>query len=837
MLRLLHLRQLGRQPLRTFLAAIAVAAGVSLTVGSSLLIHSIAESERELLLALAGPADLRVVGARNHAWISEGVVERVARVDGVASVVPTVAAVGIAERRDRREVYFVAVGVDCRVEALIGAFGCEQGALKAPRRHAPVLMSAALRRELGSGAVVRTDIGRIRTDGVATNDSLNGTNRGRVAIFDLRTAQHVFSRGDRADMAYVQLSPGADRDDVRARIEKVIGPTNYVVGRGELGPSDGSGGPLLPILGIVAIMALGLSALLVYNIVSLSLEERRRDLAVAGAVGVSPRSVTAGALTEAGVLGLIGGAIGVLAGIGFAKPMVDAVSALVFEQGGGLRLGMHISIGAVVTGFVLGVLTAVLAAWIPIRRLRHLDIAAELHGRASRSEETPRRALLRLGVLGLCAAVAIALSRLAARDGALETWQPRVGTLALASSALLLFGAVGAGAPLVLGLTLRRLKGRGGPLRVALSNLVSRPRRTGVLAAAVGMAVGAAGMLAALVPSIRGAVTSGYGEAAEGRVYVSTLPLNNIGGDARLGGRVLDELASLPGVASVERTRCVRVDDALGLLGVCAYEGARTTPFRTVAGEVNVKVLQRGEAIVGTSAARDRALRPGSILRIPTPDGVARIRVAGIWAHSNYNGYMATISYPLLERLYGAEPPPGAYLRPEPGTSARELASAVERAKIDPDLYALTPSVLSARLADAIDDQVAPFWVVQRLLLFVALVATLSTLLLVGVQRQRELGVLGAVGFSPSGLARMTVAEAVATALAGALLGAIAGVGLFEVVRNAGVAAIGFPAPFRFDVVSTAASSALAIVIVVAGGIIPAWRTSRLQIVEAIRDE
>lgn len=161
----------------------------------------------------------------------------------------------------------------------------------------------------------------------------------------------------------------------------------------------------------------------------------------------------------------------------------------------------------------------------------------------------------------------------------------------------------------------------------------------------------------------------------------------------------------------------------------------------------------------------------------------------------------------------------------------------MEAANLDPDLYALTPDELAAQLADEVADQVTPFWALQRLLLFVALVGTLSTLLLVGVQRRRELGVLGAVGFGPLSLGRMTLIEGVAAALAGALIGAVGSVAVFEALRNAAAVSIGSRPPFGSDPVGAVVATALALLVVAIGGALPAWRTSRLQIVEAIRDE
>ena len=136
---------------------------------------------------------------------------------------------------------------------------------------------------------------------------------------------------------------------------------------------------------------------------------------------------------------------------------------------------------------------------------------------------------------------------------------------------------------------------------------------------------------------------------------------------------------------------------------------------------------------------------------------------------------------------------------------------------MDPDVTVRTGTQAANALADEIAVQAAPFWTLQRMLLFVALVGTLSTLLLVGVQRRRELGVLGAVGFSPLALGRMTLSEALAAGLAGAVLGAIGSLAGFEMLRNAAAVSVGVRPPFSFAPMSAVSAIALAAAIVAIG--------------------
>jgi putative ABC transport system permease protein len=839
--RLLNLRPFRRQPLRVVLAVVAMGAGVALTVSTGLMLTSLDRSIRDVLRSLAGPAPLRVVGPIDRAGVDVSVTGKVEAVDGVDAAVPAVHAVAVAESSDGSPVYFLAVGVDCRVEALLGPFGCDARTLAPQRRDAPVVISASLARELGRGAVIRTDAGRMRLGRVAVNDSLDETNRGRVAVYDLATAQRLFGRSDRIDAVYVKPSAGTDLTRLRARIQSVVGSWNAVLPKDELPPWMQLNGPILPLLGLAGLLGLGLSGVLVYNIVALSLAERRRDHAVAGAVGASTRAITVGVLAEAALLGLAGGAIGAVSSIGFVRPLVASASKVLFEQSSGIKPSVHVSWGLMIMGVLLGVLTGVIAAWVPARRARRIDLAAELHGRAALIEEAPRRARVRVALLVFAGGLGILGSYFAQRNGALEPWQSSLATPSLVVAGLFLLAAVGAAAPLVLKAVLRPLRATGGPLRVAVSNLVGRPRRTSVMASTVGAAVALACLLGSIIPAIRSTTRSEQISEAGGRVFISTLPMNNAGASARPSEKLLAAVAALPGVARIDANRCLGVSSNVQHvtgLGLCAQAWrGDTPPFERVAGEVSARAIARGEAIIGTSAARSLGLRPGSTMHIPTPTGVASVRVAGIWSTAEDNGYRVSISPRRFDELFGDERAENLYVVPEPGVSATTLARTIEDAHLDPDLYVRTPQQASAQLADEVDDQVAPFWMLQRLLLFVALVASLSTLLLVGVQRRRELGVLGAVGFGPGGLARMTIAEAIAAGLTGSVLGTIASLGLFEVLRNASRVAVGVRPPYGFDPVSALVSTVLALIVVTVGALLPAWRTSRVPIVEAIRDE
>jgi putative ABC transport system permease protein len=837
MFRFLNLRYLRRQPLRATLAVIAIAAAVAGAVAGVVLINSLDRSLEAGLRGMAGPVPIRVIGPLTRGGLAPDVIDRIAATEGVETAVPAVTAIAVAQRVGGDPTYVVALGFDCRVEAVVGAFGCDAQSLDA-RKDGPVLISSALVRSVGKDADIRTDVGRVPIEGAVVNDSLDDFNGGRVAVFELSTAQRLFDRGRNIDAIFVRPEKGADVDGVISALREVVGDQNFVLRSDEPAPWMQSRGPLIPLLGIGLLLSLGLSGLLVYNILSLSLADRRRDLAVASAVGTSPAALTGGIVAESALLGLVGGILGVVAGLFVARPLVGTFASVISESATGLRVTVFVPIAAYVVGLVVGIGVGAVSALVPARRAVRLDLAAELHGRAALEEERTRRVLSRVVFLIVGSALTMALSWVSISGGAIEPWQPPLGALSIFAATFLMFAAVGTVSPMVIGAIARYARNGRGPIRVAIANLVSRPRRTRVIATAVGSAVGLACVLGALIPATRATVVNTEVVGDRAGVTLRTLPLNNASNvDARPSKALLSKVRRIEGVDSVGGSYQHEVSDDIDVYSVWAFEEVTEWGFKRVRGEVGAAPLERGEAIIGTSLARTRGLRPGSTLSIPTPTGVEQVTVSGIWVSSFNNGFNAIVSPQVFKRLFGDQTPHGIDLLATPGTTADELAERVRAANLDPDLIVRTGAESAIALSDEIADQASPFWMLQRVLLLVALVGTLSTLLLVGVQRRRELGVLGAVGFTPSALGRMTLSEALAACLAGCLLGAIASLALFEVLRNASAVSVGVRSEYRVEPLSALLATVLALVVVAVGAALPAWRAGRVQIVEAIRDE
>ncbi|MHB8464523.1 MAG: FtsX-like permease family protein [Acidimicrobiales bacterium] len=836
--RLLNLRRLRRQPVRAIISVIAVAAGVALAIAVLVLSTSTSASLRDFGRRLSGPTALRVVGATSRGGLDATVLATVEKTPGVAAAVPIVQAVTYIADASGNATTVVALGVDCHIQALIGSIGCDQAALTKTPDTAPPLISASLARRLGPSATIRTDLGRRPLRGATTIDRLDTLNSGNVVVYALPVAQRLFVRPGRLDAIYVQPAAGVNVAALRATLQRAVGPWNGVLTASD--PPPGSGvvtASFVPLFGLLAFFLMGVAGVLVFNTMSLSLEDRRRDLAVIGALGSRTRTLVGGVVAEAAALGCIGGLLGTGAGILLAHPLTSSLSDFT-KKFAGVPITVHATLSALVVGVLIGTLLGALAAWVPARRATRMDVAAELSMRDIRLESAPAARLRRVAVYAVVAAIGVGICWLAQRHGAIEQWQAGIGPFGLIVASVGTLMTMGAAAALVARLAQRFVARSDGATRLGVANLIRDPGRTGVMAVAIGAVVAIAFMVASTHVSIRDAIAHGVRTGSHNEIVVSTLaPNNSINIDAKPSADLARRLARIPGVAALETNATLLTGHTMaGLIGVSAYQRPVFT-LSIVEGPPGATVFAQGKVLIGVGLARDKGLRPGSPLQLDTPTGQHTVTVGGVWLNGNYNGHVVDMPLPLFRQLYGDQPTESLGVLPAPGVDVQDLANRIRAAHLDPDLIVDTPSQVVNRASHDIGRQLKTFNALLRAMLFMAFIAVLSTLLLVGAQRRRELGLLAAVGMEPRQLARMTITEALTVGIIGVLLSVIGAVVMNIAFTLLVPIIVGYKDPIRFAFSSMAIWGAVALVVVVAAAALPAWRTSRVEVLEALQYE
>ena len=826
-----HVRGLAQRWTRTLLSVIAVGAGVSLVVGVVISKHSLDRSLDNFTGELSGSAALRVEGAADHGGLDASVAPRVAAVPGVQAVVPMVITITQVADSRGRELLVPALGVDCSIQALVGAFQCSPELMQ--RLGDNPVVSPRLQKRLGPSGELRTDLQAFPTAPALAVGGLNRINAGLVVLFELSASQRQFVRPGGLDELLVVAKPHTKLKNLRAAVAAAAGRTNRVVaGDAPIGSSLVAS-LLLPFLFLISLIGLVIGAQLVRNTLELSLEERRRELATTAALGATPHDVLAGLLVEGVIIGAIGGVLAIAGGALVARAFVGSLSAQL-AKATGLHIPVSTPPSALVVCAVMGIGVAVLASIAPARRAAKLDLVAELSER-TKFEVARKRSNRSLAITGTFAVVMLGLGWAGHRNGALKAWQPPALILALAASAIVGYAACAQITPRLLAALQRAPGFKTGPTRVALGNIVAAPRRTVAVTIAITAPVFVSVVLSGIVPGMRAGAETFAHAVNDGRVWVSTLDTNNTSGiDAKVTPAIEERLAALPGVASLAHSNFVSFEDSSGMFAIDGTEGPAPT-FHVYRGLSGQEAFDQGKVMIGPALARRHHSEPGDSITVPGRYGPVSFTVGGIWSSPESLGYSINMSIVQLRTVVGPRPPDYVQLIPTPGVTTAALAQTVRAAHLDPRLKVFAPEQLGVELARDFGEIAQPFKALQAALVVVALIATASTLLLAAAQRRRENAVLAALGMAPRDLAFATLIETGIIAFVATTVAAVTSQLTLLCFTWASEVLSGMVIPYRLDVRPVLIAAVVVTLIAVVGATLPAWRTARTNVMTALR--
>lgn len=839
-LRLLHVRRLTSIQLRTIIAVVAVAAGSSLALSVVLVESSTSYSLNRLTQQVGGSSELKVVGATSTTGITFRALAEVARTPGVASVIPVVQAITVVRTRGSHNQNVLAVGVSCSALTVVARATCPVGAAADARADHQIFVSSALARQLVPTSWLETDKGIQPLVGATALEALNDVGHGDIVVLPLPEAQREFNRAGRLDVVYVAPSKGVTSAALEARLARAVGPWDGVVNASTPPPAVSQAlQAFTPLLTLLAILASGIAVVLVYNVISLTLEERRRERAISAAIGSPPSVLVIGPLLEAGILGAIGGLLGAFGGVVLARPIVGTVSH-VTEQLAGIPISVHASLAIFVAGVVVGMLIGVLAAIRPVRRALRADVAAEISEREQRAETSTPATARRALIYTLVVIAGAVLTWLGSRNGSLEGWQPAAAFAGFLLAMVFVSFALGAWAPVIVGALARRQGPSGGVTRLGIANLVREPGRTGVMAVAIAATVITGFVTASYDRAINQDIAAGYAHTSRAdSVLVSTAAsANGNNPDGQIASTTLAALDRLAGVKGIDGLYGELTGHSAGQLTLVESEATPSLRGTTVySGTAKLAKFEKGQVMVGPNLARRDHLHHGSVLTLDTPTGLAGVTVQGVWNNGDAAGDNVYLPLTLQRRLFGTSDPSAAALLVSSGSTPARVAAEARAAHLGPYLKFSTPTELLSTADANAASQLTAFLVLQRALLLVAFISVLSTLLLAGFQRRREFGLLGAVGMTPGELFRMVMAEAFTVGAVAVLLSVAVGLLVLYAMLNVTPLLIGYHDTYSPDFASLFVYGPIAIAVAILASLWPGRQAGRTPILEALKYE
>ncbi|GAB2657510.1 ABC transporter permease [Nocardia goodfellowii] len=515
---------------------------------------------------------------------------------------------------------------------------------------------------------------------------------------------------------------------------------------------------LLPLSGIIVLVGI----FVITNSFTMLATQRIRQFALLRAVGAHRRQIQAATILEAVGLALVGGTLGVLAGVGLAPLLL----AIMRPDQQIVYAGFPV---AVLLGYAVALVVTILAASGATRRAGRVSPLAALRLDAV-SPVAERGLRTWVGTGAVLAGVGLVLLT---ADPSADNQSRIIG---LSGAVLSVIGVVmlsprlaAVGLPPVL-----RLVGRwsGPALRLGVRNAARNPRRT----AGTGIAITIGLTLVCAFATLSATLDSLVGSSVRDNVPVSTTILRSAaGGDSVLDPETLRAIAALPSVRTAAATRNVYADiDHSGgtdIRQVSIVEpeaiGSVLTP-ELIAGSADLRsgiLVSRNQADMLGLAVRDEVT-----LRLPGSTPIRSV-VTGIYEATELQSSVYLDVNRVPQRLQDR-----ITLIYATGVDPQQARAAIERAVGDrPDIAVLDRDVLADDYVRAQRFGFVLLYAMFGLAILVAVFGVVNTLLLSVWERIPEIGMLRAIGAQRRLIQRMITAESLLICAFGAVLGVVVG--------------------------------------------------------------
>ncbi|CAN5617276.1 FtsX-like permease family protein [soil metagenome] len=836
------LRYIAQHRWLALLNVLSVALGVAVYLAVQIANHSANQAFRASVDVVAGKAELQI-GAP-VAGLPDEVFPAVAAQPGVAAATPVLR--GFVSLPDLPGEYLQILGIDVftnepfRTFELAG-FGTGdfdiQSWLGRPNTIA-ISAEFARRHGLTSGDVLRAQVNgvnhQLRIGFVLQFSGLEAADP-RFATMDIGWAQELFGRRGQLGAVQLLLDKNANRDTTIAQLREVVPPDASVASPAQRNQQvENMLGGFQLNLTAMSLVSLLVGMFLIYNTVSASVVRRRKEIGILRSLGVTRNEVRVLFLSEAAVLGLIGAGVGMAGGVLLAQVLVGTVAQTISS------LYVLLSVREVAltpwmfgSAAVLGLLSVLVAAWLPAAAAAKMDPVRALHG-GSMVEQAVQLSSGWVWAGVTSVAVAGLLSWLALSTGP--------ALLGFGAAFFVLIGFSFLVPEVALQFSRRAAKVRALQPSLAARNLGRALVRNSVtiaaLAAAVAMTIG----VSVMVFSFRSTVQSWIDQTLAADLFIAPASSELVGASSFMPAETAKFLEGQPQVEAIDTFREVSLPWREKNVFLAVVRGTHSSRFPFVRGDA-AEILRRFReepvVIVSESFSRRNGVRDGEMLELPTPAGPRPFQIAGTFYDYTRDAGVVFMNVRTFGAIWGDERfnSLAVYLRP--GGSAAEVEQAF-RAEFSRtgEYMMLSNAALRVRVFEIFDQTFAVTYVLRTIAVIVAVVGICLTLTTLIAERSRELGVLRAIGGSVAQLRRLLLWESAMIGLLAAVVGLASGICLSFVLTGViNRAFFGWTIQLAFPWGSLAVTPLWIVAAAVVAGLWPAWRVGRLVVAEALRTE
>jgi putative ABC transport system permease protein len=855
-----------QRPFRTLLSIVGVALGVLASVAIGTANIQVLRSFEQAVTTVAGPATLEIAG--HDLGVDETAITAVRRVDGVVSAAPVIEESVVLNQEEARGQALQILGLDLLAEVGTRGFQISQAetndaleVLLAPDAlYLGRQMAADLRLKVGS--IVEVMVGgrlvRLRVAGLIHNEAAGSSLWDRLAVMDIAAAQLLFQSIGRVDRIELVTAPDRTLDDIIDSLRAVL-PPHIVVQR----PAQRTKQVENMVwafqlnLSVMSWVGLLVGVFLIYNTIAFAVAQRRREIGIYRALGMTERRVAGLFFVEAGLLGLLGGLLGGLGGVWLARGLVSLVSRTVSDlyapvTSGGLILSMDmVTLTAVAKGVLLGTVVSMVGALGPsVEASRTVTVRALAPGDYESTNQ------LRAGLWGWISLALLALAGLCSLLGP-------VGNLPLFGyfATVCLLGALSCLAPMcikALGWRPFRRDSKtmvvGGSLRLIAADQAARhPGRNAVTVSALMVGLSIMIGVVVMVRSFRDTVEFWVDETVMADLIVapqSWLQGKQSGQASRtLPGGWRSTLSAIDGIAAVDTYREAYVGvegQSVALVSRDLRLHAQRSRYLMVHGDSSAalrRAAETGGALLSEVLATRLQLREGDKLTITTPSGPAAVSVEGIFYDYATDGGKMVMDRTWYQQQWHDDRVTVFSVYLAAGADVDRVKQSIVTGVAGLDGMTLPPLVirnheLRQEILEIFDRSFVLTYVLEAIAVLVAVLGIVNTLVTAVLERRREFAALRAIGASTGQVERLVLWEAAYLGLIGAALGVAGGLLLaLLLIHVINKQSFGWTIQMTVPGGVILQAVGLALTAALAAGYWPARWAARQPVVEGLRDE
>ena len=855
-----------QRPFRMLLSIAGVALGVLASVAIGTANMQVLRSFEEGVTTVAGPATLEIAG--HDLGVNESVITAVRAVEGVTSAAPVIEEAVVFVQGNLRGQTLQILGLDLLAEVRTRGFQILQAdsdvaleALLAP--NALYLgRQVAADWSLGVGSIVEVMVGervvRLQVAGLIHNEEAHSSLWDRLAVMDIAAAQVLFQSIGRLDRIELVTTPDQPLEDIVSSLRKIL-PPHLVVQRPAQRTKQVENMVWAFQLNLAVMSWVGLlvGMFLIYNTIAFVVAQRRREVGIYRALGMTEWRVAGLFLMEAGLLGLLGGLLGGLGGVWLSRSLVSLVSRTISDlyapvTSGGVILSMDmLTFAAVGKGVLLGTVVSMVGALGPsVEASRTVTVRALAPGDYESTNQ------LRVSLCGWISLVLLLLAGLCSLMGP-------VGDLPLFGyfATICVLGSLSFLAPLCIrALGRRRTRQEsqtmmlGGSIRLIAADQAARhPGRNSVTVSALMVGLSIMIGVAVMVRSFRDTVEVWVDETVMADLIVapqSWLQGKQSGQASRaLPGTWRSTLSAIDGIAAVDALRDVSVDvdgQPVALVSRDLRLHAQRSRYLMVHGDSTAalrRAAETGGVLLSEVLATRLGIREGSKISITTPAGPVPVSVEGVFYDYATDGGKMVIDRSWYQREWHDDRVTVFSIYLDTGADAEQVRQSIVTHVAGLDGTTVPPLVirnheLRKEILEIFDRSFVLTYVLEAIAVLVAVLGIINTLVTAVLERRREFATLRAIGAGTRQVERLVLWEAAYLGLIGAVLGVAGGLLLaLLLVHVINKQSFGWTIQMTVPGGVILQAVGLALTAALVAGYFPARWAARQPLVEGLREE